>query len=138
MKKRYAICYVSTASANVKKEEINTMFDAWEKKNIEQDIKGLLLYAEGNFFQVLEGEKRIVIPLFTKIQKDERHHNVIQIVGEEMKKGGFDSYICDVVTEANKYDRTVFQKYLEPLKGMDQHTQDVASGMLEVFIETSK
>lgn len=33
MKKRYAICYVSTASANMKKEEINAMFDTWEKTN---------------------------------------------------------------------------------------------------------
>lgn len=55
-----------------------------------------------------------------------------------MKKGGFDSYICDVVTDANKYDRTLFQTYLDTLKGINQHTQDVASRMMEVFIETSK
>lgn len=136
--KRYAICYVSSANSNFQREEIKKLFTRWEKVNQENDVKGILLFAEGNFFQVLEGKKKFIIQLFTKIQKDPRHNNIIQIIEEEMKKGGFDSYKCDLVTEANKYDRSVFKDYLETMKGMDAHTQEVASGMLEVFIETSK
>lgn len=97
--KRYAICYVSSSNRNFQREEIKKLFARWEKVNQENDVKGILLFAEGNFFQVLEGKKKFIIQLFTKIQKDPRHYNIIQIIGEEMKKGGFDSYKCDLVTE---------------------------------------
>lgn len=135
---RYAVCYVSTASKELEKDKLPELFQSWEQANKKKDIKGLLLFAEGNFFQVLEGSKKLIIRLFSEIQKDPRHENIIQIVGENMEKGGFDSYKCDVVTEKNKYDRSVFHEYLNTMQGMDEHTQKVASGMLEVFIETSK
>ncbi len=133
---RYAICYISTAVKDLPYKEIQDLFDHARKNNIKNDVKGILLYSEGNFFQVLEGDKEYVLPLFSKIEEDPRHHTIIQVVGKEISQGSFDGYEFDVVTEKNKYDRNLLQEYLEPLDGMDEKVQDVVKNILEVFIDT--
>lgn len=134
---RYAICYVSTASPGLTDAEIKKMLETAEKNNSRNDVKGLLLYSEGNFFEIIEGNKDHIIKLFSEIQNDKRHHNIIQIVGKEISSPAFDGFKTDIVTEKNKYNSKTLKSYLEPLEGMDPKTQQVAKGMLEVFIETS-
>lgn len=135
---RYAICYISTASEDLGEKDIRELLEFTEGENNHQDIKGILLYSEGNFFQALEGEKEIVMNLYEQIQKDPRHHNIIQVVGKDIFTGSFDGYQTDIVTESNKYDPGIFKDYLEPLKGMDQQTRQAIKDLLEVFIETRK
>lgn len=133
---RYAICYVSTAVKDFSVDEVQKIFNHAKQKNISNDVKGLLLYSKGNFFQVLEGDKEFVLPLFSKIEKDPRHHTIIQVVGKDISQGSFDGYEFDIVNKKNKYDPNLLQEYLEPLKGMDEKIQDVVKNMLEVFIDT--
>ncbi len=135
---KYTICYVSTASENLKLEEIKDLLDKWKKKNNSKNMKGILLYSEGNFFQVLEGEKGNLIELFEVIKNDERHHAVIQILGKEIDRVGYDGYDSDFVTGKNTYNPETRERYYKPLEGMDVQTKMVAKRMLDVFIETSK
>lgn len=133
---RYAICYVSTAVKELSVEEVQNIFDHARTKNNSNDVKGLLLYSKENFFQVLEGDKEYLLPLFSRIEKDPRHHTIIQVVGKDIIQGSFDGYEFDIVTEKNKYDPHLLEDYLEPMKGMDQKIQDVVQNILEVFIDT--
>lgn len=135
---RYAICYVSTATKKFAKEEIDDLLKVSKEKNNEKDIRGFLLYSEGNFFQIMEGQKNTVLDLYTKIQKDPRHETIIQILGKEIPQGAFDGFETDVVTDNNKYDPEIMEDYLFHIKGLDDQTQAVVERMLEVFIETRK
>lgn len=135
---RYTICYVSTAVEDIEQEEIKDLLQKWKERNNDDGVKGILLYSEGNFFQVLEGEKKSLLELFENIRKDSRHHSVIQILGKDIDNTGYDGYDADFVTEKNKYSREAMERYYKPLKGMDAQTQEVAKRMLDVFIETSK
>lgn len=135
---RYTICYVSTATGELKEEKVPGLLQKIEKTNNRSEIKGILLYSSGNFFHVMEGEKDYILKLFTQIENDKRHTNIIQIVGKEMETTAFDGFVTDVVTEENKYDPAILKEYLEPLEGMDPKTKEVAKRMLEVFIETSE
>jgi hypothetical protein len=45
------------------------------------DVTGLLIYSDLHFFQILEGEKKVVLELFSKISNDKRHSD-IQILSE--------------------------------------------------------
>lgn len=135
---KYTICYISTASQNLKQEEIKDLLEKWKKKNNSKNMKGILLYTEGNFFQVLEGGKTNVIELFEVIKNDERHHAVIQILGKEIDQTGYDGYDADLVTDKNKYNPDKLERYYKPLEGMDVQTKMAAKRMLDVFIETSK
>lgn len=133
---RYAICYISTAVKDLPVDEVQNLFHHAGEKNRKNDVKGILLYSKGNFFQVLEGNKEYVMSLFSIIEEDPRHHTIIQVVGKEISQGAFDGYEFDVVTENNKYDPNLLKDYLEPLKGMDTKVQDVVQNILEVFIDT--
>lgn len=101
---RYAICYVNTTNKDLQRDEIEDLLEQAQQNNIEKDIRGILWYSKGNFFKVLEGDKNNVIPLFNQIEKDPRHHSIIQVFGKEISHGSFDSYGFDIVTEENKND----------------------------------
>lgn len=135
---RYTICYVSTAANGLEEQEVKILLKQSEESNNRNLVKGVLLYSSGNFFHVMEGEKPHIIELFSHIQNDKRHTNIIQIVGKEMETTAFDGFVTDIVTEENKYDPATLREYLEPLKGMDPKTKEVAKRMLQVFMETSE
>ncbi|EOD79415.1 hypothetical protein D515_01763 [Grimontia indica] len=59
------------------------------QKNGELGVSGLLLYAKGNFFQVLEGEEHNVDKLYQKIEQDDRHNRVVVLDRSEIKKRAF-------------------------------------------------
>lgn len=132
----YAICYVSTASKDISMQEINNLLEQSKKENSGRNIKGLLLYSEGNFLQILEGEKKQVLQLYGKITEDPRHHTIIQILGREIKQGSFDDYKADVISEKDRYRQGLPEEYMEAFKGMDRDAQQVIERILEVYIMT--
>lgn len=135
---RYAICYVSSAAQPVNMEGINKVLKQAREKNIQNDVKGILLYSEGNYFQVIEGDKPYILELYTRIENDPRHHTLIQVLGKKIQSGSFDSYVTDIVTEENKYDPNILEEYLQGIKGIEPKTKEVVERILEVFIETRK
>lgn len=60
------ISYVSTANRLLTNADINELLDFVKVKNNSLNITGILMYSDGNFFQILEGEKTIIKELFKK------------------------------------------------------------------------
>ncbi len=133
---RYAICYVSTASKDLEEKEIKEILDYSAEYNNQHDIRGVLLYAEGNFFEILEGDKELVEGVFADIQKDPRHKNIIQVVGKDVNHGAFDGFKAEVIDENSKCDYELVKEYMVQVEGLDSQTQEVVKRMLEVFIDT--
>lgn len=133
---RYAICYVSTASNKIDEPQIEELLNSASKYNNDHDIRGILLYSNGNFFQILEGDKNLVVQLYDQISKDSRHNNIIQVVGKNLDHGAFDGYKAEVVNERNKSDYNLVKEYMEQVEGLDSSTQVTVKRMLEVFIDT--
>ncbi|MEL6812087.1 MAG: BLUF domain-containing protein [Bacteroidota bacterium] len=91
----YTIVYVSTVQPYVDETGIEAIFSHSERINNKHKIGGILMYSEGNFFQILEIEyakKHIIIDLFEKIKKDPRHYNVIKIFGKKTTAPSFSKY----------------------------------------------
>jgi len=133
---RYAICYVSTVSKDVEEREIKEILNYSEEYNNDHDIRGVLLYAGGNFFEILEGEKPEVGEVYENIKKDPRHNNIIQIVGKNISRGAFDGFKAEMVNDQNKCDYELVEEYMEQVEGLDHQTQEVVKQILEVFIDT--
>jgi len=53
------------------------------------DVTGILLYTEGSFFQILEGEEVVIDALFAKISQDKRHTKTVIIMREPILKRSF-------------------------------------------------
>lgn len=133
---RHAICYVSNATTGLTSSEINELLRFCEENNIQNDLKGVLLFSEGNFFQILEGEKVKVVGLWNKIQKDKRHYGVITVINRTIAKGSYDNYKATIIPEGEKYNFKIPQEYLEPLEGISPDIKRVMKGMMRNFIAT--
>lgn len=57
-------------------DDLKDILQDSRESNISKDVTGMLLYIEGRFFQVLEGEKEGIDELYEHISRDERHRDV--------------------------------------------------------------
>ncbi|MCM8569030.1 BLUF domain-containing protein [Gramella jeungdoensis] len=131
---RYAISYVSTAKKEMSEKEVGEILTSSEEYNNEKNITGLLLFSDGNFFQVIEGEEEKVKDLFETIKHDERHTNVIKLFEKPIYKPAFDGYISDYVTENTKYNPAKLKDYHLHLEVLDSKTRHAVNNVLRAFI----
>lgn len=68
-----SLIYASTATHKMSRQEIIDILDKSREKNKKLDITGMLLYKDGNFLQVLEGDDEVVTELYETIEADPRH-----------------------------------------------------------------
>ena len=85
----YYLIYSSIASPEIQESDLRDIIVASEKNNTEDGITGMLIYYDGTFFQMLEGEKDKVIDSYEKIQDDTRHSAVIKLFEGETSKRHF-------------------------------------------------
>ncbi|WP_340149317.1 BLUF domain-containing protein [uncultured Sneathiella sp.] len=77
------LIYVSSASHLLDDAELKGILDASRTNNAMNDVTGMLLYKDGSFMQVLEGEPEIVAKTFDRISEDRRHNGIITLCEEE-------------------------------------------------------
>ncbi|WP_039850055.1 BLUF domain-containing protein [Grimontia indica] len=83
------LIYASSATVEFTESKLMQLLGKARQKNGELGVSGLLLYAKGNFFQVLEGEEHNVDKLYQKIEQDDRHNRVVVLDRSEIKKRAF-------------------------------------------------
>jgi len=83
------LIYSSAATHAFSQEDLSQLLTKARFKNEKLSVTGMLLYAEGSFFQVLEGPPDVVDALFTMIKNDERHGKVTVIIRESIAKRAF-------------------------------------------------
>jgi hypothetical protein len=59
------------------------------RNNLRNNVTGMLLYAGGNFLQVLEGEPAMVQATYQRICRDPRHRNILQLLQEPVSNRHF-------------------------------------------------
>lgn len=69
----FQLTYRSRAAEGLTTSQIMEIVDEAVGFNNPHDITGCLVFDQGFFIQLLEGEKAIVEQLYTKIKKDKRH-----------------------------------------------------------------
>ena len=79
----YQTVYVSSASSPLTRPELDDILTTARRKNAALGVSGALLYAGGNWMQVLEGEQSAVQSLFDSIHRDPRHHGVLVLIRGE-------------------------------------------------------
>jgi hypothetical protein len=83
----FSLVYVSSAVKPFSKAELLTLLEKSRENNTSLGISGMLLYKDGNFLQVLEGEEQKVRTLFAKIADDPRHKgSAILLQGVEKER----------------------------------------------------
>lgn len=81
--------YCSAATHAMSTAELSELLETAKNWNRSIHVTGILLYIDGTFFQVLEGEEKVVKALYDKICRDPRHTNVTTIICESIAKRNF-------------------------------------------------
>ena len=70
------ISYISAATDAMSAQGLLALLQQSRDNNADRGITGMLLYGNGTFLQVLEGDERAVDTLIAEIKKDPRHTNL--------------------------------------------------------------
>ncbi len=76
------LVYVSSANNDLDKQALYELLKQSRDRNKALGITGMLLYVNGNFVQVLEGEQESVEAVYHSILKDERNYGNIVLQKE--------------------------------------------------------
>jgi len=94
--------YTSTAIQPMPKSKLYKILVGSRVSNKLADVTGLLVYVDGTFLQVLEGEQEMVSDLLEKISKDPRHTDVKVVYKTGVERRTFNAWQMAYVSPSPK------------------------------------
>lgn len=73
------IIYASAATDSLTSQDIDDILEVSRRRNKAAELSGMLLFADGGFIQVLEGEKGPLEAAYARILDDPRHTGVQEL-----------------------------------------------------------
>ncbi|MEO6151343.1 MAG: BLUF domain-containing protein [Mucilaginibacter sp.] len=135
----YHLIYISTSHELMNEYELTDILAISRENNQEHGVTGMLLYAEGTFIQVLEGEQADVKKVLSKIINDGRHKNIIELASGPLDERDFPNWSMGFAS-GNAEVLKEFEGYINPadLQGMKINNMGAAIIMLKSFAETNR
>ena len=88
----YRLIYSSEATAEMERTDLEQMLEESRLRNARRGITGVLVFVDGVFLQVLEGERDDVEDLMVSIRRDPRHRNIKVFHEEEIDRRAFPAW----------------------------------------------
>jgi hypothetical protein len=83
------IIYLSRVSQKLSSEELVALLTKARRSNQSAGITGAMVYGEGQFMQVLEGEAVAVTALYERIVADPRHQAILKLADKPITERTF-------------------------------------------------
>lgn len=129
----YRIIYLSSATTKFTNDELASLLRTSRKHNEVNNITGLLLYSDGNFLQIIEGEKKKLKQLFyEKICIDKRHKDIIKVFESKVDKRLYSNWSLgfNIIHKAS-------QKEISTISGfIINDEQEIYDEIVSIFIDT--
>lgn len=130
----HTVCYVSTADASITGQNVHEVFKGVIENNLERSITGILLFSDGNFMQIMEGESNSLFRLYNKIKEDNRHHHLIEILSSPIKHRIFENYQTGFSIINDPHSKFKLQLYLNWIEENFQGTIKKRAEIISPFI----
>lgn len=88
----YQIMYSSQAAEPMTAAALEKILTDARAGNAVRNVTGALIYVDGVFFQILEGDKAVVHELMANIARDSRHQSVTVFHEAEVEARAFESW----------------------------------------------
>lgn len=88
----FHLVYASSATLPFSEAELLALLEVSRRNNVRVNVTGMLLYREGNFMQVLEGEEEAVRGVHARIALDRRHGGLIVLLHGPIAARAFSSW----------------------------------------------
>jgi len=86
------IIYIGSTVKLMTETELADMLIENQQNNRISNITGMLIYAEGTFMQVLEGNEEDVKNACRKMERNTRHKNIIKLAEDHLSKPNFSTW----------------------------------------------
>jgi hypothetical protein len=83
------IIYLSWATTPFSDEQLRTLLQEARSHNMSIGVTGILVYGNGCFLQVLEGEEATICALYDHIKQDARHRDVTAYANKAITQRAF-------------------------------------------------
>ena len=100
----FYLIYISSAVELMDDDALLFLLDQSREKNLTLDVTGMLVYQDGAFMQMLEGDKQVVLDLYKTICADSRHKGVMTMLTGDIQKRNFEDWsmgFCNMDKERN-------------------------------------
>ena len=104
------LIYASKVAPHFGPMDMHDILDKSRRNNIEHGISGLLILADGYFFQALEGDRAAVHATYARILKDSRHTGSVMLSSLEIEKRQFSGWSMGYVLSSEK-NKPLFMSY---------------------------
>lgn len=133
-----SLIYGSSAITPMAEEDLLRLLEVSHQNNAQNGITGMLLYGNGNFLQVLEGDEEAVLSCFERIKQDPRHHQVMtyrQKSITEREFGGWEMAFYNVTPDHDLNDIEGYSSFLNDAPNANHFTNNPSHAytMLRVF-----
>jgi hypothetical protein len=128
------ICYISDSRESESIENVKRIYDKAKQNNSKRNITGILIYQNGNYLQVLEGDEKYVDLTFSKIKFDPRHKNIIKVINNSIEQRIFEDYNFGFSVVKSSEEFKQLNEYLEWLREADNRIANKVIAMVENFI----
>lgn len=83
------VAYCSAAVRLMQPPELLELLKVCRRNNLRDGITGMLLYREGSFMQVLEGQPEAVKQTYQRVLADPRHRSIIKLTEAPLAERNF-------------------------------------------------
>ena len=125
------LVYISTAHRLMSDSELLDILRVSRNNNKQNNLTGMLLYGEGTFIQVLEGNEEALKTTYGLIKADKRHKNVIQVAEGEIDERSFPDWSMGFKS-ANAQELAYLSGFIDPQK-LNDAREDQANGVLNMM-----
>lgn len=87
-----SIVYVSHATQELSNSDLNDLLQVSRRNNARDGITGVLLFNQGRFIQCIEGPVGPILHTYSNIRRDDRHHNILELVNDTVMQRDFSSW----------------------------------------------
>ncbi|UOG77145.1 BLUF domain-containing protein [Hymenobacter tibetensis] len=85
----HLLIYSSSATHPFSDDELQELLTKARLRNARENVTGLLLYHDGQFMQLLEGDADVVHRLYSYIEQDPRHTSVLKLADKHVEARSF-------------------------------------------------
>lgn len=131
--------YMSSSTELLNEDQLIDLLTKCRENNKQRGITGMLLYADGSFMQVLEGEENAVTNLYLTIRQDARHRNIINMGDGELKERNFPQWTMGFKS-VHKDDLSSLKAFIDPQSKeiLDSGKRHAAIHIIKSFIATNR
>ena len=122
------LAYISKQTVPLSTDEIKRILQQSIRNNASKSITGMLLFYNGTFLQILEGNEKSIKDLYEALELDSRHKDLAVVYKKEIDDPSFTSWsmgFVDVEEILNKGDKDFVHLFNEAFNKNAENTEIV-------------